>query len=365
MDTNISQNVDHNIEQWFEKPTEQPNSDKSLEQELEDILTPPHQETEVVETPPAADITEDLVEVVPETNKTQTVKSTYTELISHFVSTGEWEDVDVEIDGNKIPITEIADIDKETFLELKALQDSAKKEELSQKYVNVEGIGETERNIIEIVKNNGDVTSILEKKPTIDAILQLEATRDPQALANLVAEKMKHANYEDEYIRHKISSLIQQGNLDTEAQTVIDEIKTNFNNYVLAEKAKAENARQSKELERQELRKKVLDASKNMQLKDAIRKTLVDTSTKYDAEGKTELDRLLEKTRLENPLKLMEIALLLKDEDAFNSYKITPAKNQATVESARRVMSIAPREGRKTLQTKQKDVIAEWFDEQK
>lgn len=297
-------------------------------------------------------ITEEVLpEVVEEiTPQPQVVKvADYSELIKELVEKGEWEDVDVTIGEETVGILELADVDKDTFLLLKEQQESEKKKEFQEKYISTEGLKDEDKKIIEIIKNGGKeiATQILQSKPFIETIEEIEVSRNEEDLKGLIYQSYKSQNYEDDYIIMKINSMVKDGTLDNEAQKIIDQVKLNYKNYVEDSLRKVEENKKQLEVQRTEYRKKLNEVIKTYTIEDKDKRSILDVATKYDKDGNLEAQKLFDKAREENPELFVEAVMLLKDAKMYESFKTTKAKNTATLNTVKKHIIVSPKSERK------------------
>src|SRR5699024_285583 len=86
----------------------------------------------------------------------------YAELLKDYISSGDWEDAIVEMDGEEVKLSELEALDKETFLQIKSTQKEIAQEKLKEKYIDVEGLDETDLQLINLKKSGGDWTYLLQ-----------------------------------------------------------------------------------------------------------------------------------------------------------------------------------------------------------
>lgn len=315
--------------------------------------------------------TEEIVEEVTSTPEPeeeplqQVVKVTdYSELIKDLVESKEWLDVDVTIGEETVNILDLKDVDKDTFLLLKEQQEAEKKKEIQEKYISVEGLKDEDKKIIEIIKNGGReiATQILQSKPFIETIEEIEVTRNEEDLKGLIYQSYKSQNYEDDYIALKINSMVKNGTLDEEAQKIIDQVKFNYKQYIENSLKQIEEEKKQVEAQRLEFRKKLNETLKTYTLEDKDKRSILDTATKYDADGRLEAQKLFDKVREENPQLFIEAVMLLKDPKMYETIKTTKVKNNATLNTVKKHIILTPKterkQGNKISPEKEFD---EWF----
>lgn len=322
------------------------------------------EEKPLEEETPTQEVIEDKLEETP-TQHTPTEKqgNFYSELIKKLVERGEWEDVNVNLGEEEVGILDLEDVDEETFFELKELQEASKKKELEENYIKADGLKDTDKQIVDILKKGGDVTQILQSKPFIDSITEIEITRREDDLKGLIYQSMRSQGYKENYIVQEIDSLTKSGQLDEEAQKVIDVVKSNYKNHLDATLKQIEDENNRVESERVEYRKKANEFVKSFEMKDSEKRAVLDVATKYDKDGNLEAQKLFNKVKEDNPQLFLEVVMLLKDQKLYESFKTTKIKNKVTLDTVKKTMSLAPKSERKVGDTRKKDEFDMWLKE--
>lgn len=331
--------------------------DTTQEDEVKEIIKELDGEEEEI-------VTEEVVvDEAPKEEIKETVKKsgTYNTIVQKLIEREEWSDVDVEIDGKLIPISEL-DIDEELFFEIKEAQERDKKLELENNYIPVSDFNETNLQIIKVMQKGGDVTQLLNASPMIEKLIHIESERNENDLISLVYQKMKNQEYEDEYIQQKISKLIKEDSLDEEAQKVIDEIKTNYKNFADAELKRIEQEKLEIENKRLEFRKTISEKIKSYKLPDNDRRVILDIATKYDENNVSEAIKVFDKVREEDPERFIDLVMLAKNPKLYSNIKELPIKNEATLNAAKKVISLKPISStKKSTPEKGEDPFDEWM----
>lgn len=287
-------------------------------------------------------------------------------LIKDFIADGDWEDVMVTTEENgeevEIPITELKNIDKETFDQLRQLQKELKEEEFKEKYISVENLDETTKKMIELKKSGGDISTLIEAEAQYVHPLKNYDLDDERVQEYLVRQKYAHANYEQDYIDMKIKSMKEDLTLDKEAASIVEEINQNFDNFV-----EQETQRQLAEIEeakkqQKEFRKTMSEVYKSYDLKDTVAKNILDASTKFDSNGLSDVDKAFFEAK-NNPELFAKISFLLTNEDAYNEYMGVKIKNKANLDNVKKVFSLKKRDSKTPNQPKQqKEGLGVFFD---
>lgn len=275
--------------------------------------------------------------------------SDYSELVKSLVEKGDWGDYTIKRTNDQgeeeeVDIVNLEHIDKELFFQLKEAQEADKKEEFEKNYISKDGIDEYTEKLIEISKQGGDLTQLIQTQATlINPVLKIKENRDEKSLIDLVAFKMQSQGYESDYINMKITKLLKDGVLDEEADKVINEIEANYNNHLEATKQQLKQQRDQVEKDRTEYRKTLSNKITSFNLKEHDKRKTLDVASRYDENGISEAEKLFYKIKQEDPERYLEVVMLLSDKEMFESVKYTKAKNQAIVDTTKKVLSIKPK----------------------
>lgn len=283
-------------------------------------------------------------EIIPPVEPVAEKKTTkYKEAIETLLETGDWEDAYVSIGEEEVKLSELEDVDQELFLQIKQAKDEEKKTKLESTYISIDGIDERTKKLIEISKNNGDLTELIRiQSQIVNPIEQIEREGTEESYIYLVASKMQAENYDPEYIDLKIKKFISEGTLDLEAQKVIDEVKTNYQKYVDNQLEEAKNKKLQEEQDRKNFRKTLSENLKEYKLKDADYKNLLETASRFDENGVTEADKLFNSIKKEDPKRYLELVMYAKSPQIFEDIKLTPIKNKSTIEVTKKVLNLKP-----------------------
>lgn len=319
----------------------------------------------IIETPP---VTEPIVDPVVETPipSVNTNSRDYSDIVKSMIEDGDWQDAEVELeDGSKVMLSEMKDVDAEIFRELKKQQKELSKEEFDSKYISVDGLDETTRKMIDLKKAGGDISELIQvQSQIVDPLANLDLDNE-NVQANLVRQKLQYLGWEPKYIEAKIEDLRKEFKLDTEAQNIVNEIKTNFSKQLDEQKAAAEKQRQEQQESQKQFRKTISETYKTLDLKnESLTKTLVDNASKADEYGLTATDKLYFEAKT-NPELFAKLNLLLTNEEKFNEFMGVKIKNQATVNAVNKVLSLKPKSSSSAAVEQQgkKDTMENFFNQ--
>lgn len=283
------------------------------------------------------------VDIIDEASKSQNkvTISPYSQKLSSLIEDGFIEDFAIELDGEEVFISELKDVDKDSYNEIiKAIKEE-KEKELKSKYISAEELDEDTKKIIEIRKNGGDITEVIQNNLTvIDQLTQIKKDiSNEQTQINVIAHSLKQQGVKPSVINAQIEALIEDGELESEANAILD-------SYLQTQKDIIEQKRQSQlqeiEKEKEEIkntRKELSSFYKEMKLPDSMVKALVDNATKFDQDKITNTDKLYFEA-IKDPKKLAEINLFLNNPEAFKKHLTSKDVLKTKLEGAKKALSV-------------------------
>ena len=325
-----------------DQPKEELEIDLSLSNEEEEEETP--KEEKPKEEEPKAEETPKEEEIVfsEETN--------YDVLIKELVELGEWDSdfVITDDEGNDVSITDLKGTDKETFQAIKDAIKETKDKEFKSKYVSVDGLTETQKSLINIIKS-GDLEKAEElfKNPAQlqEPFQGYDSSNDTHNI-NVLAYHYRQQGFSDKKIQSLIKVAQEDLTLDTEAQAVVEDYRNGYKNHLSSIEKEAEEAKKQEEESRKVYRKDLTTQYKEEGFPEPLVKKLVDATTKPDQDGELPVDKVYEQL-MKDPKEAKEVALFLLNRQEYLNRVKAPVKKEADVNFLKK-LNIA----RKTTATK-------------
>ena len=220
-----------------------------------------------------------------------------------------------------------------------------KEEDFKSKYVNIENFDETTKKMLELKRKGGDITQLIQAEAQIVHPLKDYNLEDERVQEGLVRQKLAHLGNEQDVIDFKINKLKKELNLDKEAEKVIKEINDSFDAYVEKESQRQLEELTAQKEKQKEFRKTMSDMFKTYDIEDNIRKSLLDSSTKNDDNGLSDVDKAFFEAK-NNPELFAQVAFLLTDREAYNKYTGIKIKNKTNLDTVQKVYSLKKRESK-------------------
>jgi len=337
-----------NPEAFAEASQEQPQQ-LTIEQLLE--------EGEKVETPIVTTPT-------PSEPTTPITSNRYKEQAQFLIEKGYWKDVDIEIevDGEKksVPILEL-EMDADLFEQIDESQKAQQKDEIASKYIDVEGIDETTKKLIEIKKKGGDISELLQTEVEfINPIKNLDL-EDEAVQEYLVRQKLLHQGLKEKYVDSEIQEMKENLTLDSNAKEIAEEINKNYQTVVDKKLQEREEALAKQQEEQKAFKKEMSLAFKDLNLKESAYKNIVENTAKFDQYGLTNVDKAFFELK-KDPKKFAKIAFHILDEEAFNEFIGVSIKNNVVKDTTKKILTITPRAKSTEVNKEKKSTIDDVFE---
>ncbi len=315
---------------------------------LKDIFAATAQVTPIVEEKPLNEPVieeikeiEEKKEIVEEVIKKAKKVSDYSGKLRDLIKHDILENFAITYDGQEVFLEDIEDLTEEGFKEILNGWKTATEEEIKSKYVEVEGLDETTKKLIEIRKAGGDITEIIKSNVTaIDQLKQLqENIENEQVQINIVGHSLQQQGINPKVVQAQIASLIEEGNLETEAKNILDShLKVHEQEIENKRQAQLERAEKDKE-DQKNLRKDLSSEYKKLGLPDNLSKILVDNATKVDQDNITNTDKLYFEA-IKKPEDFALLNLFLNNKDKFIEYITSPVVTKTNIENTRKLLTI-------------------------
>ena len=261
---------------------------------------------------------------IKEEEKTEVPKSLggneiFSNLAKKYIELGSWKDAKVELNGKEVVLSEIEDLDEETFLEIQIAQEGLKEADLKDKYIDKSELDEVGLKILEVSKEGGDWNKILQiKQKYIDPLENYDLNNEQHQEA-LVREKL-YLNSGQTLSQHDLDSLIETRKrnltLDTEAQEYAQQVKSAFSKYIEDEKGRAIQEKNEVTRTSNELKNKTREVLKGYIKKDSTINPMLDLISLGDNSAITSHIEEIKK----NPEALAELVFFLSRPEDYKKH---------------------------------------------
>lgn len=357
MDANENQ-LDLTLDQFLgmgnfslEEDKPETKSESDLEITLEPETTT---EEEVKEDKP-----EDVVVETKEEIQLETTPNIYLELLKEKLNSGEWEDAVLENeDGTSVKLSELDNIDPETY---KALVEDNKKhfdDKLKTDYVSIEGLNETQKALINIVKS-GDLEKakeLFENPQQIQEPFQGYQDDNEAHQEQVLAWYFQKQGNSPKEVQALIKIAKEDFTLDVKANKIVEFQRNAFKENIKQQEEATLKARQEEEQNRKTYKKDIVNVFKEEQLSDTLIKKFSDVATKPTQDGSLEIDNIYEDW-MKDPKKAAKLIHFMLDTEGFMKKETANIKKEVhkdvlrTVKIVRDTSKVADKSKKEESQT--------------
>lgn len=279
-----------------------------------------------------ADIEKDIQKEV----KSLGGEKNFTSIAKKLLSKGDWEDGIIDIDGKEVKLSEIEDLDEETFYDIWEEQKESKKEEITKNYIPVKGVDEEKLRLINILKNGGDLKEIFKDENQLRKPFEGVDLESEQNLQSIYYNQLLRQNIDESDARDLVIKATKDLTLDSKAKNIVELHQENFKKDLKRIEKETEEL-QKEERENAKIYKKSLHTLyKEEGIEDSLSKVLVEAGTKYDDKtGQLYIDTVYEKL-MEDPTKAKDLIFFMLEQEKFLAKKGVSAKTEVEMKNLRK-----------------------------
>lgn len=265
----------------------------------------------------------------------------YKSVLQDLIQEGILPDIEAfETEDGEVSFEDM-EINKDTLLTLiKQTQDGIK-EDMKASSVDIEGISDFTKKLINIEKHGGNVQQALETyqqvKHPIESI-DLSDLRGQKAMCYL---RLQAQGIDDTLAKDLIKSYELQGVLEDRALESKEQLDKAFTDSIVQQEAQAIEEEKQFKTALKTYRATLDNVLKDQQVTDTHRKKLLDIATKPTESGDFELDTLIENFR-KNPIDAADLIMFVTDKDQFIKNKAEVLVKQERVSTLRKI-SVIPK----------------------
>jgi hypothetical protein len=281
---------------------------------------------------------------------------TYLDIVKERLDSGEWDDLVIEDeDGNEVKLSELKDIDKDTFKALEKEIKTQKDTEFKEKYVSVDGLDEVKKRLINIVKEGDlDLAKALFQNPAAlqEPFQGYDNENDDHNEDVLDWYYQKALGHSPKEAAALVKASKEDLTLDTKAQKIVEyqrnQFYTNLHNReqkILADKAKEQETIK-------EYRKNLSTELKQEGLSENLTRKFVDVATKTDNTGNYEIDTIYDEW-MSDPKKAKELIYFMLDKENYLKKATAAVKKDVHLDTLKRIKIV--QDGSKVEKQKKED----------
>lgn len=280
----------------------------------------------------------------------------YFDIVKDRLDSGEWEDVLIETeDGTEKLLSELDNIDKDTFKNLERAIKDQKDEDLKSRYIDIDGLDEVKKRLINIVKSGDlDLAKALFQNPEslkepFQGYDEDNDVHNTEVLSWYYQNIIGHSPSET---RALVDSSKKDLTLDLKAQKIVDYQRQQFYKG-LENKEQELIAEQKEEVERiKEYRKGLASEFKQEGVSETLSRKFVDVATKKDQNGSFEIDNIYEEW-MNDPKKAKELIQFMLDKETYIKRVTSETKKNVQLENLKKIKIV--QDTTKVSRTKQEE----------
>jgi hypothetical protein len=266
--------------------------------------------------------------------------NTYLDIVKEKLDSGEWDDLVIEDEeGNEVKLSELKDIDKDTFKALEKEIKTQKDTEFKERYVSVDGLDEVKKRLINIVKEGDlELAKALFQNPAAlqEPFQGYDNDNDDHNEDVLDWYYQKALGHSPKEAAALVKAAKEDLTLDVKAQKIVEyqrnQFYTNLKNreeQILAEKAKEQETVK-------EYRKNLAAELKQEGLSENLTRKFVDVATKTDKTGNYEIDTIYDEW-MSDPKKAKELIYFMLDKENYLKKVTATVKKDVQLDNLKRI----------------------------
>lgn len=264
--------------------------------------------------------------------------ASYKDVASLYLEQGLWEDVEVELEeGKTVKLSEIENLDKETFLQIQKAQKEFAGEDIENNYVSKQGIDENGLKLIEILQNGGDIREIFEKPE--DAIRPFENvdTDNEKIQESILYQQYRMQGLSETESSNLVALAKQNLTMDDKVQQIVTYHQKRYDDYLTKKVEEQRQAKIEEQAKLKEFKKGVMENLKEgFKLKDTLARKLTNLGAEKTESGEFKIDEIYAK-KMEDPKEAAELLFFLSDKEAYLKMMGAKTKRDTNLQTIRKV----------------------------
>jgi hypothetical protein len=273
-----------------------------------------------------------------------------------YIEQGIWEDYIIDYKGEETPISEIEDLDEDTFFEIIKAQKEENEKDISSNYINKSELDEISLEVVEISKNGGDISNVLKIKEQFINPLESYDLNEEDHQEELVRQMYSMEN--KALSPKQIDRLIEADKVDLElenkATNFANKLKDSFKETLRQQKQAAYDNKQKQEDDTKKLKKDLREEFKNLGYdKAAFTSPLIDKAT-----SKEGFDQEIKSLR-EDPKMLAEFLIWKSNPEEYRKNIASKEIKKEQVGTARKLNLLRKESGSSSKSSSKKEPAKE------
>ena len=263
----------------------------------------------------------------------------YNSIKNKLLEKGLWEDVTLEIGDEEKDLSNLEDLDEETFLAILEEQNKIKESEIKDSSINKEGLDDMTLKLIEISKAGGDITDIVKQYDEYVNPLNGLDLSDPKTQEALVINQLRRQGLSDVVIKNSVLEMRSNGTVEDSANQIVQNTNKIFNKYLDDKKQQAEYNKKEEINNRNEFKKDLSSVYKDefgLDVKVANRLVKFGTNDNFIQDKYKEV--------MSDPKLASELIFFLEDQEAYLKYKNNNRDRAQKINTLRKINIIGKKD---------------------
>lgn len=264
-------------------------------------------------------------------------KKDYSSIAKKFLENNDWEDALLEIDGKEVKLSEIENLDEDTFMSVWEEQKKISKENIDKEYIPVKGIDENKLKLINIIKSGGDLKQIFADESQLQRPFENANLDDQGTQQQILYRQYLNQGIEAEDAKELVIKSTKDLTLDAKVIKIVEFHQKNYDETLSKLETETKEAAKQEIEKVKEYKKSLTTLYKEEGLDDSLSKVLSEAATKIDKEsGQLYIDTVYEKL-MEDPKKAKDLIFFMLEQEKFLAQKGAKIKKDADVSVLRKV----------------------------
>lgn len=259
--------------------------------------------------------------------KTEQSESYYGKLAKAFLNKGKWQDAEIEKeDGTVIKLSELDEVDEETFFAISDSQNKFNEDEIKNNYIKKDGFDENKLKIIEILKEGGDIKDIFASPEEAARPFEGVDLDDSNVQKNVFFNYLtKVQNFNPEDAKVVLANHDKRGELGDKVKQIVGGYQSDYDNKLTQKLESIKSEKLERENKDKEFNKNLQEIYKNYSLDEKLIKRFSTLGTKRTEDGDYELDSLYA-DKMEKPEEAADLIFFLTDKEGYLKSKMADTK---------------------------------------
>lgn len=317
------------------------NETEKVEQIISEVEIPEVIEPKVEEEAQSADITTDnKPELVTETPKPveEKPKSHFGTLAKTLLKQGTWKDVIIEgEDGEEVKLSEMENLDEETFLSINSEQNRISKEEIDENFIPTKGMDENRKRIISIISNGGDIKEIFQTEAQMKTPYEGLDLEDLQTQQNvLYSYYIVSRGLDKDEATNLVVNATKDMSVDSKSKQIVNKAQEDFGENLKKIEANVKQQKIEEQNSIKEYKKSLSTHFKQDGIEDKLTKTFIEAATQKTPEGELYIDSVYEKI-MKDPAQAKDLIFYMLEKEKFLTKLGANVKRETNIGNLRKI----------------------------